>query len=68
MDNYTKGRARQNTSPSTQQTDCCLSAVKTYDNVKSRARREEDSWEATDKNTKGYNQEGTSISNKHTPV
>ena len=34
--NYTEGRARKNTSPSTQRTDCGLRAVKTYGNTKSR--------------------------------
>ena len=57
---YTEGRARQNTSPSTQWTDCGLRAVKTYDNAESRAGRKEDSWEATDGSTEGCNQEGIS--------
>ena len=53
---YTEGCARQNTSPSTQWIDCGgLRAIKIYDNVESGARREEDSWEATDSITEGCN-------------
>ena len=51
---YTEGRARKNTSPSTQQTDCGLRAVKIYDNAESRVGRKDDSWEATNGSTKGY--------------
>ena len=55
MNDYTEGHARQNTSPSTEQTNYDLKIVKTYDNVESRAGRKEDSWEATKDNTEGYN-------------
>ena len=55
IDGYTEGRARQNTSPSTQQTDCSLWNVKTYGNVERHAKREEDSWETMDGSTEGYN-------------
>ena len=67
-DDYTKGRAKQNTSPSTQWTDYSMRVVKIYDNTESRARHEEDSWEATDDNTKGCNQEGTSARSRQTSV
>ena len=65
---YTKGHARQNTSPTTQWTDCGLRAVKTYDNAESCGRRKEDSWEATNGSTEGCNQEGTLARNGQTPV
>ena len=52
---YTEGHARQNTSPSTEQANYNLKIVKTYDNIKSRAGRKEDSWEATEDSTEGYN-------------
>ena len=65
---YTKGRARQNTSLSKQRTDYGLRAEKTYSNAKSRAKREEDSWEAMDDSTEGCNQEGTSVHSKQTSV
>ena len=68
VDGYTKGCARQKTSPSTQRIDCGLSAMKTYDNADSGARCEEDSLEAMDGNTKGYNQEGTSARSRQTSV
>ena len=60
MNGYTEGHARQNTSPITQQTDFGLRAMKTYDNTESRARNEENSWEAMDDNIEGCNQEDTS--------
>ena len=56
MNDYTEGRAKQNTSPSTQRTDCSLKAMKTYDNAESRAGHKEDYWEATDGNTEGCTQ------------
>ena len=68
MDDYTEGRAKQNTSPSTQRTDYDMRVVKTYNNTESRARLKEDSWEATDDSTEGCNQEGTSTSSGQTLV
>ena len=65
---YTEGRARENTSPSTQQKNSDIRAVKTYGNVESRAGHKEDSWVATDSNAKGCNQEGTLAHNRQTPV
>ena len=53
MNDYTEGHARQNTSPSTQQTDYDLRVVKTYDNAESHAERKEDSCEAKDGGTEG---------------
>ena len=58
MNGYTEGRARQNTSLSTQRTDCGLRVVKTYDNTESCAKYKEDSLEATDGSTEGCNKEG----------
>ena len=57
---------RQNTSPSTQRIDCSLRTMKTYDNAESRAGRKEDSWQATDDNIEGCNQEGTSTHSRQT--
>ena len=54
-DGYTEGRTRQNISPSTQRTDCSLSAMKTYGNIESHVGCKGDSWEATDGSTKGCN-------------
>ena len=68
MNGHTEGRVRENTSPNTQRIDFGLRAVKTYDNTKSHARHEENSMEATDSDTEGYNQEGTSTSSRQTPV
>ena len=68
MEGYTEGHAKQKPSPSTQQTDDGLRAVKTYNNAESCARHEEDSWEATDVNTEGCNQEGTLAHSEQTPV
>ena len=65
---YTDGRVKQNISPSTRQTDFGLRAMKTYDNAKSLAGRKEDSWEATDDDTEGCNQEGTLARNGQTLV
>ena len=59
MNSYTEDRVKKNTSPSTQWTDCGLRSMKTYDNAESRARHEEDSWEAMNSSTEGCNQEGT---------
>ena len=56
---YTKDCVKQNTSPSTQRTNCGLRAVKTYGNVESRARCKEDYREAMNSSTEGCNQEGT---------
>ena len=60
--------ARKNTSPSTQWTDCGLGVVKTYDNAESLTVRKENSWEATDYNTEGCNQGGTSAHSEQTLV
>ena len=68
MNDYTKGHVNQTTSPSTQQTDSDLRAMKTYNNAKSRAGHKEDSWEATDGKAKGCNQEGTSAHSRQTLV
>ena len=65
---YTEGHVKKNISPSTQRIDFGLRAIKTYSNTESRARCKEDSWEATDNDIKGYNQEGTSICSGQTPV
>ena len=54
-DGYTEGCGRQNISPSTQQTNCGLKAVKAYDNVESHAGSKEDSWEATNGSIEGCN-------------
>ena len=53
---YTEGHARKNSSPSTQQTDFVLRAVKTYGNIESHAGGEEKSWEATNDEAEGCNQ------------
>ena len=65
---YTEGRVKQNTSTSTQRSDFDLRAVKTYSSTESRARCKEDSWEATDGNAEGCNQEGTSAHSGQTSV
>ena len=64
---YTKGRVRQNISPSTQQIDFGLRAMKRYKNTESRPGCKEHSWEATDGDAEGCNQEGTSAYNGQTP-
>ena len=66
MNGYTEGRVKQNISPSTQRTYFDLRVVKTYDNAESRAGRKEDSWEATNGDAKGCNQEGTSAHSRQT--
>ena len=60
---YTEGHVRKNTSLSTQRTDFDLKAVTTYDNIESSVGHKEDSWEATDNDAEGCNQEGTSARN-----
>ena len=65
---YTKGRATQNMSPSTQREDSSLRAVKTYDNAESRAGRKEDSWEVTNSDANGCNQEATLAYSRQTSV
>ena len=66
---YTEGRVRKNKiSPSTQQTDCGLRGRKTDSNVKSCAGHKEDSWDATDDDAEGRNQDGTSACSGQTPV
>ena len=64
MNGYTNDHVRQNISPNTQQTNSDLRAVKTYGNVESQAGHKEDSWDATDDNAKGCNQEGISAHSK----
>ena len=65
---YTEGRVKQNTSPSTQQTDFSLRAVKTYGNVENRVGCKEDPREVMDGDTEGCNQEGTSACSEQTSV
>ena len=65
---YTEGRAKQNTSLSSQQTDSNLRAVKTYSKIESRVGRREDSWEAMNGDAKGFNQKGTSAPSGQTLV
>ena len=68
MNGYTKGCIRKNTSSSTQRIDFSLRAVKIYGNAESRAERKEHSWEATNGNAKGCNQEGTSARSGQTLI
>ena len=68
MNDYTEGYVRQNKSPNTQQTDYGLRAVKTNGNAKSRAGHKEDSWDATDGDAEGCNQEETLARSGQTPV
>ena len=63
-----RGSVNQNTSISTQQTEFELRVVKTYNNTESHAGHEENSWEATDCDAKGCNQEGTSARSGQTSV
>ena len=65
---YIEGHVRQNISLSTQRTDSGLRVVKTYGNAESRAGYKEDSWEATNGDAEGCNQEGTSARSGHTSV
>ena len=59
---------QENTSLSTQWIDFDLKVMKTYDNTESSVGHKEDSWEATDNDVEGCNQEGTSAHNGQTPV
>ena len=68
INSYTEDCARKNTSPSTQQMDSSLRAVKTYGNVESLTRCKKDSWEVIDSNAEGCNQEGTSAYSEQTLV
>ena len=61
---YTEGRVRQHMSPNTQRIDFGLRAIKTYDNAECR----EDSWEVTDDDAEGCNQEGTSAHRGQTMI
>ena len=63
-----RGSCQAKHKSNTQQTESSLRVVKTYDNTKSRAGHKEYSWEATDGDAKGCNQEGTSASSRQTPV
>ena len=68
MNSYTEGFVRQNKGPNTQQIDSSLKVVKTDGNTESRVGRKENSWDATDDNTKGCNQEETSAHSGQTQV
>ena len=68
MNGYTEGRVRQNKSPKTQQTDCSLRAMKTDDNTEIRTGHKEDSWDTTNDDTEGCNQEETSARSEQTLV
>ena len=60
MNDYTEGRVRQNTNPNTHWTDFGIRAMKTYGNAESHVGCKKYSCEATDGDTKGCNQKGTS--------
>ena len=62
MNGYTEGHVRQNTSPSTQQINSGLGAMKTYGNAESRSGRKMDG------DAEGCNQECTSVRSGWTPV
>ena len=68
MNSYTEGHVRQNISLSAQQTNFGLRAMKTYGNTESRAGRKEESWEATNDDAEGCNQEGTLARSEKTHV